>query len=69
MELVEVVSGLVTDPAVADRICATARAWGKTPVSARSTPGFIVNRIARPFYVEALRILQEQAADAATRPP
>jgi 3-hydroxybutyryl-CoA dehydrogenase len=66
MELVEVVSGLVTDPAVADRICATARAWGKTPVSVRSTPGFIVNRIARSFYVEALRILQEQAADAAT---
>src|SRR6185436_10154923 len=38
------------------------RRWGKTPVHAKSTPGFIVNRIARPFYAEALALLQEQAA-------
>jgi 3-hydroxybutyryl-CoA dehydrogenase len=62
MKLVEVVSGLETDPAVAAAIEALARAWGKTPVHARSTPGFIVNRIARPYYAEALALLQERAA-------
>jgi 3-hydroxybutyryl-CoA dehydrogenase len=66
MALVEVVSGAATDPAVADAVFATAAAWGKTPVHARSTPGFIVNRVARPFYAEALRLLGEGAADVAT---
>jgi len=66
MRLVEVVSGLVTDPALAATIHATAGAWGKTAVHARSTPGFVVNRVARPFYAEALRLLQERACDAAT---
>jgi 3-hydroxybutyryl-CoA dehydrogenase len=45
---------------------ATAVAWGKTPVRASSTPGFIVNRCARPFYAEGLRLLAERAADPAT---
>ena len=40
----------------------TAAAWGKTPVHAKSTPGFIVNRIARPYYAETLALLQEQAS-------
>jgi 3-hydroxybutyryl-CoA dehydrogenase len=62
MKLVEVVSGLHTDPVVAETIFALAKAWGKTPVHARSTPGFIVNRIARPFYAETLALLQERAA-------
>ncbi len=62
MLLVEVVSGLQTDAAVADAVFELARAWGKTPVHARSTPGFIVNRIARPYYAEALALLHEQAA-------
>ena len=66
MELVEVVSGLATDRAVAEALFATAAAWGKSPVRARSTPGFIVNRVARPFYAEGLRALQEGAADPAT---
>jgi 3-hydroxybutyryl-CoA dehydrogenase len=66
MALVEVISGLATDPAVADAVYATAATWGKNPVHAKSTPGFIVNRVARPFYGEALRLLSEQAADAAT---
>jgi 3-hydroxybutyryl-CoA dehydrogenase len=66
MQLVEVVSGLATDEATVDSIAATARAWGKQPVRATSTPGFIVNRCARPFYGEALRLLAERAADAAT---
>jgi 3-hydroxybutyryl-CoA dehydrogenase len=64
MKLVEVVSGLHTEPAVADAIFELSRAWGKAPVHARSTPGFIVNRIARPFYAETLALLLEQAATA-----
>ena len=66
MALVEVISGLATAKHVADTVFATAAAWGKNPVHARSTPGFIVNRVARPFYAEGLRLLSEQAADAAT---
>ena len=62
MKLVEVVSGLQTDCAVAEAIFALAKAWGKVPVHARSTPGFIVNRIARPYYAETLALLLEQAA-------
>ncbi|MDT4818587.1 3-hydroxyadipyl-CoA dehydrogenase [compost metagenome] len=66
MALVEIVSGLATPRALAERLYATARAWGKQPVHTRSTPGFIVNRVARPFYAESLRLLQEGAADCAT---
>ncbi len=65
MRLVEVVSGLATEPAVADAIHLLAQDWGKTAVHAKSTPGFIVNRIARPFYAETLALLQEQAATPA----
>jgi 3-hydroxybutyryl-CoA dehydrogenase len=66
MALVEVISGLATSKDVADTVFATAAAWGKQPVHAKSTPGFIVNRVARPFYAEGLRLLSEQAADPAT---
>ena len=66
MALVEVVSGLATDPDVANTLFDTAAAWGKTPVLAKSTPGFIVNRVARPYYAEALRVLTEGGADCAT---
>ncbi|HZQ60852.1 MAG TPA: 3-hydroxyacyl-CoA dehydrogenase NAD-binding domain-containing protein, partial [Casimicrobiaceae bacterium] len=66
MPLVEVVHGLGTSQEVAEDVYATASAWGKTPVHARSTPGFIVNRCARPFYGEALRLLNEQVASPAT---
>lgn len=66
MALVEIVSGLATERSVADTLFATAAAWGKTPVHAKSTPGFIVNRVARPYYGEALRLLNEGAADCAT---
>ena len=48
MKLVEVVSGLQTDAAAAEAVFALAGAWGKVAVHRRSTPGFIVNRIARP---------------------
>ena len=53
-------------PSVAATAYATAAAWGKSPVHAPSTPGFIVNRCARPFYGEALRLLGERRADPAT---
>lgn len=66
MKLVEVVSGLASDPALANIVHATATAWGKSAVHAKSTPGFIVNRVARPFYAEALRLLEEGATDPAT---
>jgi len=66
MALVEVIAGLATAPEVIDTLMATARAWGKTPVRAKSTPGFIVNRVARPYYAEALRLAQEGAASPAT---
>jgi 3-hydroxybutyryl-CoA dehydrogenase len=60
MKLVEVVSGLQTSQTIANAIFDLALQWGKTPVHAKSSPGFIVNRIARPFYAEALALLQEQ---------
>jgi 3-hydroxybutyryl-CoA dehydrogenase len=66
MPLVEVVRGLASSPEVIETVRATTVAWGKTPVVCRSTPGFIVNRVARPFYGEALRALAEGAADVAT---
>jgi len=65
MKLVEVVSGLQTDAPVAESIFELARRWGKVPVHARSTPGFIVNRIARPYYAETLALLHERAAGPA----
>jgi 3-hydroxybutyryl-CoA dehydrogenase len=66
MALVEIVSGLASDPALATCLYDTAKAWGKKPVHTRSTPGFIVNRVARPFYAESLRLLQEGAAECPT---
>ncbi|MBB85928.1 MAG: 3-hydroxyacyl-CoA dehydrogenase [Xanthomonadales bacterium] len=62
MPLVEVVSGAATDIAVAEGVFQLAGQWGKTPVHAKSTPGFIVNRVARPFYAEGLRLYQEGVA-------
>ncbi len=66
MKLVEIISGLATDHSIAEDIYHTAEAWGKQAVHAKSTPGFIVNRVARPFYAEGLRLLQEGAAEPAT---
>ncbi|MFF2062875.1 3-hydroxyacyl-CoA dehydrogenase [Streptomyces sp. NPDC058200] len=66
LPLVEVVSGFATDEADAERAYRTARSWGKTPVRCADTPGFVVNRVARPFYAEALRVYEERAADPAT---
>ncbi|MCC0097069.1 3-hydroxyacyl-CoA dehydrogenase [Streptomyces flavotricini] len=66
LPLVEVVSGFATEPAAAERAYRTVLGWGKTPVRCADTPGFIVNRIARPFYAEAFAVYEEQGADPAT---
>lgn len=62
MKLVEVVSGPATNPAIAETIAATARNWGKVAVPVADVPGFIVNRVARPFYAEGFRCLQQGGA-------
>jgi 3-hydroxybutyryl-CoA dehydrogenase len=72
MALVEVVAPPLSDPAVVARAVATVTAWGKTPVVCADRPGFIVNRVNRPFTIEALRILEAGEAsvtevDAAIR--
>ena len=66
MPLVEVVPWKGTQPTVVNASHALMSAWKKTPVLASDTPGFIVNRIARPFYGEAIRIAEEGIADYAT---
>ncbi|MFF0745062.1 3-hydroxyacyl-CoA dehydrogenase [Streptomyces sp. NPDC004111] len=66
LPLVEVVSGFATDEDAATRAYDTVLGWGKTPVRCADTPGFLVNRIARPFYAEAFAVYEEQAADPAT---
>lgn len=72
MRLVEIVRGAKTNKETIDALFALARHWQKIPVLARDAPGFIVNRLARPFYGEALQLLEENAAtpeemDAALR--
>ena len=62
MALVEVISGPSTSPEVTDAVATLARRLGKTPVVAADTPGFIVNRVARPYYLEAFRIVGEGVA-------
>ncbi|MEP6631885.1 MAG: 3-hydroxyacyl-CoA dehydrogenase NAD-binding domain-containing protein [Lapillicoccus sp.] len=65
MRLVEVVHGSESSPTYVDFAVDLMRRWGKTPVRCRSTPGFIVNRVARPFYGEAQRMVQEGLAEPA----
>lgn len=66
MKLVEVISGLLTDPKHLATGKALCEFWGKIPVVASSSPGFIVNRVARSFYGEPLKMRQEQLASVAT---
>ena len=66
MPLVEIVPGVSSAPAVVEATRRLVDGWGKTTVLAADTPGFIVNRIARPFYGESLRLLEEGAADVST---
>lgn len=66
MPLVEIIPGIATDIVIANHCQTLINSWGKITVMAKDTPGFIVNRVARPFYSEALRIYDEQLADMAT---
>jgi 3-hydroxybutyryl-CoA dehydrogenase len=63
MGLVEVIAGPGTEPGVAEATMRAARQVGKTPVLAADTPGFIVNRVARPFYLEAMCIAGDGSAE------
>ncbi len=58
MKLVEVIAGERSDPAVVDRVAQIAQQWGKVVARASDSPGFIVNHVARPYYLEAFRILE-----------
>ena len=62
MPLVEVIPSLLTKKTLAEKIYNLMKDWGKTPVIAKDIPGFIVNRIARPYYGEGLRIVEENIA-------
>jgi len=66
MPLVEVIAGTDTSDTVVDTTIDLARTMGKKPVRAKDVPGFIVNRVARPFYLEGLRILNDSVIDPAT---
>jgi 3-hydroxybutyryl-CoA dehydrogenase len=66
MPLVEIVPSLATSPDVARTTRALVDSWKKTTVMASDTPGFIVNRVARPFYGESIRMFEEGIADVAT---
>jgi 3-hydroxybutyryl-CoA dehydrogenase len=66
MKLVEIIPAVQTEAQTLTLALETIRSWGKITVLAKDTPGFIVNRVARPFYGEALRILDEGIADMAT---
>jgi len=66
MRLVELVPAIQTEASVVLKAKAIIDSWGKSTVLVNDTPGFIVNRVARPFYGEALRIYEEGIADFAT---
>lgn len=65
MKLVELVPGLATDEEVLNKVDQTLSSWAKIVVRAKDTPGFIVNKIARPYYGEAFRIYEERIATPA----
>ncbi len=66
MKLVEVIPAIQTSEKILNKTIEVIDSWGKTVAVAKDTPGFIVNRVARPFYGEALRIYEEGVADFAT---
>jgi 3-hydroxybutyryl-CoA dehydrogenase len=59
MPLVEIIPGVATHPEVVQRATQLMQAWGKTTVACKDTPGFIVNRVARPFYSESIKMMEE----------
>ena len=66
MRLVEMIPAIQTDESVFERARNEIDRWGKTTVKVKDTPGFIVNKVARPFYGESLRILEEGLANIST---
>lgn len=66
MPLVEIIPGIATNESITSACKTLIDTWGKVTVIAKDTPGFIVNRVARPFYSEALRIYEEGIADMPT---
>ena len=66
MALVEIIPAVQSGEGLADEVRSLVSAWAKLPVITKDTPGFIVNRVARPFYSEAIRIMEEGIADCAT---
>ena len=66
MELVEIIPAIQTDKLIITKVKNVIQNWGKIVVETRDTPGFLVNRVARPFYGEAMRILEEDIADCTT---
>jgi 3-hydroxybutyryl-CoA dehydrogenase len=66
MKLVEIIPSVASDTGLAKQVKAFIAGWGKVTVIAKDTPGFIVNRVARPFYSEAIRILEEGIANVPT---
>ena len=66
MPLVEVIPALQTKDGLAEDCKSLMQSWKKVPVIAKDTPGFIVNRVARPYYGESLKIVEEGIADMAT---
>lgn len=66
MPLVEIIPALQTSKEITDQVYGWVKSWGKVPVICKDTPGFIVNRVARPFYGEAIRIYEEGFADFST---
>jgi 3-hydroxybutyryl-CoA dehydrogenase len=62
MPLVEIIPSLLTEKSLAEKMYNLMKEWGKMPVIAKDIPGFIVNRIARPYYGEGLRMVEENIA-------
>lgn len=66
MQLVEVVKGTESSDEVVQTVCSVARQMNKTPVLCKDVPGFIVNHVARPYYLEALRLIEMGVTDFLT---
>ncbi|MBV9987569.1 MAG: 3-hydroxybutyryl-CoA dehydrogenase [Chitinophagaceae bacterium] len=66
MKLVEIVSGEQTEPDTIQTLLAVAKQMGKTPVVCKDAPGFIVNRVARPYYLEAMQLIEQGLTDIKT---
>ncbi|HMG15137.1 MAG TPA: 3-hydroxyacyl-CoA dehydrogenase NAD-binding domain-containing protein [Saprospiraceae bacterium] len=66
MKLVEIIPAIQTKPDITNKVAEIIKSFGKVTVLAKDTPGFIVNRIARPYYSESIRILEEGIADIQT---